>query len=124
MKDKYIICDGEVIGVNGEKTFKEEWFRFGNIDLKVLVTKCLKDSYGEEYYNFYIITEMFKQEPINNLDIQEPYEVVDKMTEKEILRFMEERAISFYLWYKYNRDYDISSEPQPIFEKDGDGKNE
>jgi len=113
-KQKYIIEDGEVIGVKGEQHIKEYWFNFNGVDLKVLVTSEPKDSNGEKYHNFYIISQMFKQEPLNNLDIQEPSEIIEKMSEDKLLRFMEERAISFYLWYKYNRDYSITSEEIPI----------
>jgi len=114
MENKYITEDGEVIGVKGEEHIKEFTFTYENNDFKVLVTSEPKDSNGEKYHNFYIITEMFKQEPLNNLDIQEPSEIIEKMTEKELLRLMEERAISFYLWYKYNRSYSINSEEIPV----------
>jgi hypothetical protein len=109
-KQKYIIEDGEVLSVEGEENLKEQWFNFNGIELKVLVTSQPKDSNGEKYYNFYIISEMFKKEPLNNLDIQEPSEIIENMAEDELLRMMEERAISFYLWYKYNRSYGIDSE--------------
>jgi hypothetical protein len=110
MENKYIIEDGEVFGVEGEEIIKECWFNFNGLDFKVLVTSDPKDSNGEKYHNFYVISDMFKKEPLNNLDVQEPSEIIEKMTEKELLRFMEERAISFYLWYKYNRSYSIDSE--------------
>ena len=104
MENKYKIENGEIIGVVGEINKTEKSFNFGNIDLRVFVTK------EKEYYNFYILNEMFKQEPLNNLDIQEPLSFIDDLSEKELIRFMEERAITFYLWYKYNRDYSILSE--------------
>jgi len=113
MKNNYIIESGEVVGVEGEKHIKEYVFTYENIDFKVLVTSEPKDSNGEKYHNFYIITDIFKQEPLNNLDMQEPSEIIEKMTEKELLRLMEERAISFYLWNKYNRSYSIDSEEIP-----------
>lgn len=110
MEQKYIIEDGFIIGVGGEEFFKEESFKFNEIELRVLITKAPLDSLKEGYYNVYIISDMFKQEPINNLDLQEPYKYIESLTEKELSRFMEERAISFYLWFKYNRDYNITSE--------------
>jgi hypothetical protein len=113
MENEYIFEDGEPIGVKGEKTIKEKWFNFNNFDFKVLVTSQPKDSNGEKYHNFYIISMAFKQEPLNTLDVQEPSDIVEKMTDKELLRFMEERAIGFYLWYKYNRTYSIDSEEIP-----------
>lgn len=113
VNNKYIIEDGEVIGVEGEKHVKEYWFNFNHTDLKVLVTSEPTDSNGEKYHNFYIISDRFKQEPLNNLDVQEPSEIVQKWTEEELLRFMEERAIAFYLWNKYGRDYSIDSEEIP-----------
>lgn len=112
-QQKYIIENEEILGVEGEDFFKEKYFNFDGVDYRVLMTKQPKDSNGEKYHNFYIITQMFKQEPLNNLDIQEPSEIIEKMADEEILRFMEERAISFYLWYKYNRSYTIDSEEIP-----------
>jgi hypothetical protein len=114
MENKYIIDSyGDVLGVEGEETFKSHYYHFDNRPFHVLVTSEPKDSNGEKYHNFYIITDIFKQEPLNNLDIQEPSEIIENMTEKELLRLMEERAISFYLWYKYDRSYSIDSEEIP-----------
>lgn len=113
MGDKYIFDDGEVLGVEGEEHIKEYVFTYENQDFKVLVTSEPKDSNGEKYHNFYIITDIYRKEPSNNLDIQEPSEIIEKMTKEELLRLMEERAISFYLWNKYNRSYSIDSEEIP-----------
>jgi len=113
MKQQYIKEYGEIVGVEGEEHIKEYVFTYENNDFKVLVTSEPIDTNGEKYHNFYIIMDMFKQEPLNNLDCQEPSEIIEKMTEGELLRFMEERAISFYLWAKYNRSYNIQSEEIP-----------
>lgn len=114
MKEQYIKDEyDEVIGVKGEETFKDETFNINGMSLRTLLTKAPKDIHGEEYYNLYILTYEFKQEPLNNLDLQEPYKYIESLNEKELLRFMEERAISFYLWFKYNRTYDIQSEEIP-----------
>lgn len=108
MENKYIINDDEIVGVEGEEFIREEEFNFNGNYLKVLITK------EKEYYNFYIITDIFKKEPLNNLDIQEPEEIYKELSEEEVLRFIEERAINYYLWFKYNRYYSILSEEIPI----------
>lgn len=113
MKYKYIVENGEVVNVEGEEHIKEEYFNFNGVDLKVMVTSQKIDKYKEKYHNFYIISNMFKKEPLNNLDIQQPSEIIEKMTDAELLRLMEERAISYYLWYKYHRDYSVISEEIP-----------
>ena len=101
---KYIIEDGYITGVEGEKLITERTFQYNFYEYRVMITN------DGEYHNFYIITDKFQREPLNNLDVQEPTEVIKSMSEDDLFRFMEERAISFYLWDKYNRSYCVKSE--------------
>jgi len=105
--NEYIKENNEITGVKGEETKLIENFNFGGWDYTCLVTL------EKDYYNFYIIDEHFKQEPLNNLRLQEEKKFFDKLTEEDKHRFMEELVIQHYLWFKYNRDYSIDSEEIP-----------
>jgi len=101
---KYIKENNEIIGVNGEKTCFNETYNYENDYFTCLVTL------NDKYYNFYIIDNHFKQEPLNNLRLQEEEKIFIELSEEDKKRFIEELVISHYLWFKYNRDYTIESE--------------
>jgi hypothetical protein len=94
---KYLYDDGEILGVEEEKTVKTEYF--AKFDTLVLVTK------DGDYYNIYLINDNFRQEPLNNLYLQEPTEFdIPNRMQLEIM------VISHYLWFKYGKEFTIMSE--------------
>lgn len=95
MKNQYIINQGTIEGVEGEKTVKQ--ISFYKFDCEILITQ------EKEYYNVYIIHDSFKQEPLNNLHLQEPLEFgIPSDLQCEVI------AIGFYLWNKHNKDFSIT----------------
>lgn len=97
MKNKYIINNGIIEGVEGEKTVKQiEFYQF---DVEILVTQ------EKEYFNIYIIHDAFIKEPMNNLHCQEPIEfgIPNDLN-------LELYAIQHYLWFKHNKDFSINYE--------------
>jgi hypothetical protein len=88
---------GLIYGVEGEETVKQ--LSFPKFNSEIMITK------EKEYYNVYIIHEAFQKEPLNNLHLQEPieYGVPSDLQ-------CEQWAIEYYLWYKHNKDFSITSE--------------
>lgn len=66
--------------------------------------RTLNDSYGESYFNVYIIDDDFKIEPLNNLDENIPLENEPKNWEEYLLKRLCER----YIWKHLN--YNVSIE--------------
>ena len=92
----------------GEKTIAQEVFYYENTEYKVLVTKDTKpDSNNELYYNIYVTNEYMKEEPLNNLALQEPQEAIKE--EDFNKEYCELRAIEFYLWFKYSTNEKVKS---------------
>lgn len=81
----------ELIGVDGEKTLKI--YDFNGLSLgycKVLITE------EENYINYYIIDDVFKQDANNCLDNQDEKDKAD-LTE----RYAEMLVLQKHLWLKY-----------------------
>ena len=97
-KQKYIYDeDKNIIGVENEKHEQDFYLSVGNNLIRVLVTK------EKEYYNFYIIDEWFKQEPLNNLHLQEELKYWEMKSIKEKEQFLTEIIFNHYLWFKFNK---------------------
>lgn len=96
MKDTYLLSlfDKGTQQLKNEKFVYEKDFNFNYTDFNVLVTK------EKDYYNIYILCEMFIKEPLNTLQEQIP---INSISEEEIInpRFLEFKALEFYLWSKY-----------------------
>lgn len=116
-KEKFIIENGEVIGVDNEKTITIEDFKYNGLDLRVLVTRQPTDSYNQNYFNVYVINYMFKLEPLNCLDHQTE---VNGQTKEDFNRlFCETVAIQNYLWAVYgNPSKDVVLNFSVTYEKD------
>ena len=97
MQQKFIIENEEIIGVEKERTIAQEEFNYNGC-LSVLITD------EGEYYNIYVIDEMFKKEPMNCLKLQEPKVDLKLKNEEEYFNKMrlEMWAIEHYLWTKYS----------------------
>jgi hypothetical protein len=103
MKDKYTFDRfGEVDGVEGETTI----LKINIEDIPVLVTKTINDSYGESYFNIYILNPLFKLEPLNNLEKNIPLENEPKDWEK----YLTILVIQQELWIKYNKRFSVTEE--------------
>lgn len=96
---KYKQTDGYIEGVVGEETVYNEDMSMGSNYLQVLVTKTRKkDSYGEKYFNVYLIDDKFKIEPLNNLNHQIPTTHKPKNWDM----YLKERALEYFAWRDYN----------------------
>jgi len=103
MGNKYKYDDSDfIIGVENEEYVKEIELQIHDQHIIVMVTK------EKEYYNIYIIDEIFQKEPMNNLHLQEPINCNNPEIEDYHL---EGFAMSHFLWYRYNRMFRMSSEP-------------
>ena len=96
--------EGYIIGVEGEKYITANQLTLENHYFEVMIT--LKD----DYYNVYIVDDIFVREPLNNLKEQIPKEVVAdpyKYFDEEKLFLM---ILEHYLWVKYNKQASITME--------------
>ena len=100
----------EICGVNGETTVAIKYFE--RFDWKVLITKTLNDSYGESYFNVYILDYDFVIEPLNNLDENIPLENEPKDWNEYLLKRLCERYIWKHLNYNISIDYLEDNEVQ------------
>ena len=99
-RNTYKYKNNEIIGVNGEKDFKV--LDFPRFNIKVVITKTIKDSFGESWFNVYLIDKKFKIEPMNNLNEQIPL----NNPPKDWNGYLIQNLISWVIWRDY--DYYIS----------------
>lgn len=102
VKETYKYQNDKIVGVEGEEDYKT--FDFDRFDWRVVITKTINDSYGESYFNVYIIDEDFRIEPLNNLDENIPLENEPKDWNEYLLRRLCER----YVWKKLDYNVGIS----------------
>lgn len=103
--------DGEIIGVENEKTINNLNFQYGfhKGNIRVLVTEQPTDSNGEDYFNIYIIDDFFKEEPLNCLFLQEPKENIKNPKEYFNKMRLEMWALQQYLWRTYSTNEKVLS---------------
>lgn len=99
----YKYKNNEIIGVHGEKDFKV--LDFPRFNIKVVITKTLKDSYGESWFNVYLIDEKFRIKPLNNLNEQIPLNSPPKDWDNYLLN----NLISWVILRDYNYNIDIQN---------------
>jgi len=87
---------GDIKGVTGERFIKN--IPFDRFDIRVVITKTIKDSYGESYFNIYFIDEKFKIEPLNNLQENIPLEDKPKKWKDYLLK----QLCEYVIWRDYN----------------------
>ena len=88
-----------VISVKNEPIIKRDIFKLGYKEIEVIITENPKDSYGELYYNVYVLDDEYKRTSLNCLKEQIPREEDRNYDFKPY--DLEIHAIEHYLWAKY-----------------------